>query len=207
MSRRTVPDELLSVTLSNDHGNVRLAAAARAWQPARHDDVFEPVSWLPLAARGPPTCRWLDHCFSLSLRDLELIVAARGIVVSYESIRDWGVSNHFQLRSHHLSANQHRTVRDAAFRTWREVAEVAPVASAITRPPLGNLTTPFLALCCLPLTTRTRTSGCQARAIACAHSAGKGWRTNDATYLRPTACLLPVLLSDDLGLSHFKGSS
>jgi hypothetical protein len=106
-----------------------------------------------LPARSHPTCRWLDHCFSLSLRDLELIVAARGIVVSYESIRDWGVSNHFQLCRHHLSANQHRTVRDAAFRTWREVAEFAPVASAITRPPLCNLTTPFLALCCLPLTT------------------------------------------------------
>ena len=32
---------------------------------------------------------WLYHCFSLSLRDVELIVAARGIVVSYESIREW----------------------------------------------------------------------------------------------------------------------
>jgi putative transposase len=30
---------------------------------------------------------WLYHCFSLSLRDVELILAARGIVVSYESIR------------------------------------------------------------------------------------------------------------------------
>ena len=34
---------------------------------------------------------WLYHCFSLSLRDGELILAARGIVVSYESIRDWGL--------------------------------------------------------------------------------------------------------------------
>jgi len=31
---------------------------------------------------------WLYHCFSLSLRDVELILAARGIVVSYESIRE-----------------------------------------------------------------------------------------------------------------------
>ena len=31
------------------------------------------------------------HCFSLSLRDVELILAARGIVVSYESIREWGL--------------------------------------------------------------------------------------------------------------------
>src|ERR1700761_315459 len=34
---------------------------------------------------------WLYHCFSLSLRDVELILAARGIVGSYESIRDWGL--------------------------------------------------------------------------------------------------------------------
>jgi transposase-like protein len=32
---------------------------------------------------------WLYHCFSLSLREVELILAARGIVVSYEVIRAW----------------------------------------------------------------------------------------------------------------------
>jgi putative transposase len=30
----------------------------------------------------------LYHCFSLSLREVELILAARGIVVSYETIRE-----------------------------------------------------------------------------------------------------------------------
>src|SRR4051794_29099436 len=34
---------------------------------------------------------WLYHCFSLSLRDVETILAARGVVVSYESIREWGL--------------------------------------------------------------------------------------------------------------------
>ena len=34
---------------------------------------------------------WLYHCFSLSLRDVELILAARGVVVSCESIREWGL--------------------------------------------------------------------------------------------------------------------
>jgi putative transposase len=34
---------------------------------------------------------WLYHCFSLSLREVELILAARGMVVSYESIRSWGL--------------------------------------------------------------------------------------------------------------------
>jgi putative transposase len=33
---------------------------------------------------------WLYHCFGLSLRDVELILAARGVVVSYKTIRAWG---------------------------------------------------------------------------------------------------------------------
>ena len=34
---------------------------------------------------------WLYHCFSLSLREVELILAARGVVVSYETIRGWSL--------------------------------------------------------------------------------------------------------------------
>ena len=34
---------------------------------------------------------WLYHGFSLSLRDVETILAERGIVVSYESIRAWSL--------------------------------------------------------------------------------------------------------------------
>ena len=34
---------------------------------------------------------WLYHCFSLSLREVELILAARGIVVSFETIREWSL--------------------------------------------------------------------------------------------------------------------
>jgi putative transposase len=33
---------------------------------------------------------WLYHVFSLSLRDVELILAERGVVVTHESIRAWG---------------------------------------------------------------------------------------------------------------------
>ena len=33
----------------------------------------------------------LYHCFSLSLRDVDLILAARGVVVGYETIREWGL--------------------------------------------------------------------------------------------------------------------
>lgn len=42
---------------------------------------------------------WLYHCFSLSLRDVELILAARGVVVTYEIIREW------RLRFGRLFAN------------------------------------------------------------------------------------------------------
>jgi hypothetical protein len=66
-----------------------LAARAGPWQP--HDDLIKPVSRLPLPARGHRACRLAYHRFSLSLRDVELILAARGIVVSYESIREWGM--------------------------------------------------------------------------------------------------------------------
>ena len=32
---------------------------------------------------------WLYHSFGLSFRDVELLLAGRGVVVSYESIRRW----------------------------------------------------------------------------------------------------------------------
>jgi putative transposase len=38
------------------------------------------------------------------------------------------IHNHFQLRRHHLNANQYRTARNAAFCAWHNVAEVAPAA-------------------------------------------------------------------------------
>ena len=38
------------------------------------------------------------------------------------------IHNHLQLRRHRLTADQHRAARDAAFRTWREVAGNAPAA-------------------------------------------------------------------------------
>jgi len=34
---------------------------------------------------------WLYHCLSLSQRDVELILAARGTVVRYETIPEWGL--------------------------------------------------------------------------------------------------------------------
>ena len=34
---------------------------------------------------------WLYHFFSLSLREVDLILAERGITVTHESIRQWGL--------------------------------------------------------------------------------------------------------------------
>jgi len=48
------------------------------------------------------------------------------------------IHNHFQLRRHRLTANQHRAARDDAFRTWREIAGVAPPRETlISRQPLA----------------------------------------------------------------------
>jgi putative transposase len=38
------------------------------------------------------------------------------------------IRNHFQLRRHRLTADQHRAARDAAFHTWREVVGIAAAA-------------------------------------------------------------------------------
>jgi putative transposase len=35
---------------------------------------------------------WLYHRFNLSARDIEDLMAERGITISYESIRLWGIS-------------------------------------------------------------------------------------------------------------------
>ena len=40
------------------------------------------------------------------------------------STHSW-IHNHFQLRRHRLTATAYRTVRDAAFGTWRDVTGVA----------------------------------------------------------------------------------
>jgi putative transposase len=74
---------------------------------------------------------WLYHCFSLSLRDIETILAARGIVGSYETIRDWSLrfgqtfANAARRRRHRLAAKNHRAAHYAAFDVWHEVTGVA----------------------------------------------------------------------------------
>ena len=67
-----------------DDGIVRLAALVGMTTPSPYRGFRFPAEVIEHAV-------WLYHCFSLSLRDVETILAARGVVVSYESIRAWGL--------------------------------------------------------------------------------------------------------------------
>ena len=59
--------------------------------------------------RFPPEiishCVWLYHRFPLSFREIELMMAERGVDVTYETIRTWYV----RLRN----SDRHRTLRSA----------------------------------------------------------------------------------------------
>ena len=68
-------------------GIVSLAARAGPWQPCGMTISSNPDRGFRFPREVIEHAVWLYHCFSLSLRDVELILAARGIVVSYESIR------------------------------------------------------------------------------------------------------------------------
>ena len=72
-----------------------VVGALSGWRLLRDRGNLRSMTTSPNPYRGfrfPPEvierAVWLYHCFSLSLRDVELILAARGIVVSYESIRE-----------------------------------------------------------------------------------------------------------------------
>ena len=57
---------------------------------------------------------WLYHVFSLSLRDVELILAERGIAVTHESIRQWASSSAATSRPSSVDGDRGR----AAPGTW-----------------------------------------------------------------------------------------
>ena len=53
---------------------------------------------------------WLYHCFSLSLREVETILAQRGIVVSYESIRAWACASDGRSPTRSSAAGRGRAI-------------------------------------------------------------------------------------------------
>ena len=60
---------------------------------------------------------WLYHVFSLSLRDVELLLAERGVIVSYESIRE-RISKRGQPAGRHRQANERFSAREPALTGW-----------------------------------------------------------------------------------------
>ncbi len=72
-------------------GVVRLAVGGPAWQVAGMSTSINPNRGFRFPAAIINEAVWLYHGFSQSLREVELILAARGIAVSDEAIREWGL--------------------------------------------------------------------------------------------------------------------
>jgi putative transposase len=55
------------------------------------NDEQDHLSRLPLPARDHQRAIWLYYRFTLSLHDVEELLAERGVEVTYETIRQWGI--------------------------------------------------------------------------------------------------------------------
>ena len=75
-----------------DEGIVTLTGAS-VWSAPGETDVMQPSPDPHYRHRFPAEiishAVWLYHVFSLSLRDVELLLAERGIAVSHETVRRW----------------------------------------------------------------------------------------------------------------------
>ena len=72
-------------------GIVKLARSAACGTVMGMSTTSNPYRGFSFPAEIINQAIWLYHCFSLSLHDVELILAARGVVVSYETIREWSL--------------------------------------------------------------------------------------------------------------------
>jgi hypothetical protein len=85
----TQTDVSLSDTSSPTYGIVKLAQAIGYGRVPAMSPMPDPYRGF----RYPPEiineAVWLYHCFSLSLREVALILAKHGVEVSHESIRQW----------------------------------------------------------------------------------------------------------------------
>ena len=73
------------------YGYCQVGVGRFLWQGLGHEHDLSPFRVFRFPAEIINQAVWLHHCFSLSLRDIELILAARGVVVSYETIREWSL--------------------------------------------------------------------------------------------------------------------
>jgi len=86
--------ELMAETLDTvlaeiQRARCQVGAGVRVWQAGVMKKAPDPYRGFRYPAQIINGAVWLYHCFSMSLRDVELLLAARGVVVSYESIRQW----------------------------------------------------------------------------------------------------------------------
>jgi putative transposase len=64
----------------------RISGGRRDW---RHEAATRPHYRHRFSVEIISYAVWLYHVFSLSLRDVELLLAERGVIVSYETVRRW----------------------------------------------------------------------------------------------------------------------
>jgi hypothetical protein len=79
---------------------VSLARSEAVWPIAGHEDDARPHHDFRFPAEIMARAVWLNHGFGLSLREIELILAQRGIVESCGSIRAWGPAVRASVRQH-----------------------------------------------------------------------------------------------------------
>ena len=93
--------------------------------PVSFADIPPPVGFadIPPGDRCATASRQPTRRRERQMQRLKSARHAQRLLSAHSRIR-----NHFQLRRHRLTANQHRAARDGAFRAWREVAGVAAVA-------------------------------------------------------------------------------
>jgi hypothetical protein len=73
--------------------SARLAPGRQVGEAAGMNSERSSYPWHRFPAEIISHAVWLYHVFSLSLRDVELILTDRGVVVTHESIRLWCLSS------------------------------------------------------------------------------------------------------------------
>jgi hypothetical protein len=78
---------------------------------------------------------WLYHCFPLSCREVEELMFTRGVVVSYQMVRQWSVKfgpDYARELRRRLSAPGYRTERRRRFTVWNQITASPASPNAAT---------------------------------------------------------------------------
>ena len=101
------------------HTNLGLAREGAAGETAGMKPPLDPHYRHRFPAEIISHAVWLYHVFTLSLRYVELLLAERRVVVSYETVRRWcekfAQTFASRLRRHLSTANSYRAIRTEAF--------------------------------------------------------------------------------------------